>query len=168
MDLSRFLQVTRFRDADFNRTILISLQLQYIFDQAVATLTEEIYERGLDKQVLLIVGGDFGRTPRISYVASTGEGTASAPAGVIQPGRDHWPNAMSFLFSGGGVSTGQVIGATDIRGEEVIDRRLGIGDFVATVYRHLGINAEQITIPDGSGRPIPILPEGKPIRELLS
>ena len=75
---------------------------------------------------------------------------------------------MSFLFSGGGISTGQVIGATDIRGEEVIDRRLGIGDFVATVYRHLGIDAEQITIPDGSGRPIPILREGKPIRELLS
>jgi uncharacterized protein (DUF1501 family) len=138
------------------------------FDQAVATLTEEIYERGLDKKVLLIVGGDFGRTPRISHVASSGGGVASAPAGVVQPGRDHWPNAMSFLFSGGGIATGQVIGATDRRGEEVVDRRVGIGDFVATVYRHLGVDPDRVTIPNFSGRPIPILQDGKPIPELLS
>jgi uncharacterized protein (DUF1501 family) len=137
-------------------------------DQAIEALTCEIYERGLDKRVMLIVGGDFGRTPRISYVASSGGGVASAPAGVVQPGRDHWPNAMSFLFSGGGVPTGQIIGATDRRGEEVIDRRLHIGDFVATVYRHLGIQPDKVAIPDFAGRPIPILQDGKPIPELLS
>ncbi len=138
------------------------------FDQAVAALTEELYERGLDKHVLLIVGGDFGRTPRISYAASTGEGVASGAAGVTQPGRDHWPNAMSFLFSGGGIRPGQLIGGTDRRGEEVIDRRVGIGDFIATVYRHLGVDAAHIAIPDFAGRPIPILQDGKPIPELTA
>jgi uncharacterized protein (DUF1501 family) len=136
------------------------------FDQAVAALIEEIYERGLDRRVLVIVGGDFGRTPKINYAASTGEGTASAPAGVMQPGRDHWPNAMSFVFSGGGIRTGQVIGGTDARGEHAIERRLGVQDFVATVYRHLGIDAERVAIDDFSGRPIPILQDGKPIPEL--
>ncbi len=138
------------------------------FDQAVATLTEEIHERGLNKKVLLIIGGDFGRTPRISHVASSGGGVASAPAGVVQPGRDHWPNAMSFLFSGGGIAAGQIIGGTDRRGEEVVDRRVGIGDFVATVYRHLGVDPERVAIPNFAGRPIPILQDGKPIPELLS
>jgi hypothetical protein len=108
---------------------------------------------------LLIIGGDFGRTPRISYAADSA-------SGVIQPGRDHWPSANSFVFSGGGIAEGQVIGATDRRGEQAVDRRLGIGDFVATIYRHLGFDAERVAIPDFSGRPIPILPDGRPIKEL--
>jgi Protein of unknown function (DUF1501) len=131
-----------------------------MFDQAVAALITDLHARGLDKQVLLIVGGDFGRTPRISYAADSA-------TGVMQPGRDHWPNATSFLFSGGNIAEGHVIGATDRRGEEVVERRVGVGDFVATVYRHLGIDAGHISIPDFSGRPVPILPEGKPIQELL-
>lgn len=135
-------------------------------DQAVAALIEDIYERGLDRRVLVVVGGDFGRTPKISYAASTGAGIASAEAGITQPGRDHWPSAMSFLFSGGGIATGQVIGATDRRGEYVVERRVGVQDFVATIYRHLGIAAERISIPDFSGRPIPILQNGRPLAEL--
>lgn len=138
------------------------------FDQAVAALIEDVHERGLDQKVLVIVGGDFGRTPRISYVASSGGGVASAPAGVVQPGRDHWPSAMSFVFSGGGIAEGQLIGATDRRGEHAVERRLRVGDFVATVYRHLGIDAERISIDDFSGRPIPILQDGKPIPELTA
>jgi hypothetical protein len=137
-------------------------------DQAVAALVEELYERGLDRRVMLIVGGDFGRTPKISYAPSTGGGVASAEQGVVQPGRDHWPSAMSFLFSGGGMQTGQVIGATDRRGEYVVERRVGVQDFLATIYRHLGIPAEQIAIPDFAGRPIPILHDGKPIPELCA
>lgn len=129
------------------------------FDQAVAALIEDLHERGLDRQVLVIVGGDFGRTPRISYAADSA-------SGVVQPGRDHWPSANSFVFSGGGISEGLLIGATDRRGEQAVERRLGIGDFVATVYRHLGIDAENVAIPDFSGRPIPILQDGRPIEEL--
>jgi hypothetical protein len=139
------------------------------FDQAVATLIDDLHERGLDKRVLLVVAGDFGRTPRISYAASTGAGVASGSAGVMQPGRDHWPHAMTFLFSGGGIPEGQVIGSTDKRGEHPVDRRMGVGDFMATVYRHLGIDAERAVIHDPSGRPVPLLQQaGEPIRELAA
>ena len=136
------------------------------FDQAVAALIEDLYQRGLDRRVLVIVSGEFGRTPKISYVGSSGEGVASAPAGVVQPGRDHWPSATSILFSGGGIAGGQVIGGTDERGEQVTDRRVGVGDFLATVYRHLQIDAASVAIRNFDGRPVPILQEGQPIAEL--
>jgi hypothetical protein len=137
------------------------------FDQAVAALVEDLHERGLDRRVLLVVGGDFGRTPRISYVASSGGGVASAAAGVVQPGRDHWPHAMSFLFAGGGIRTGQVIGSTDRLGERPLDRRVGAGDFLATLYRHLGVDAGRAAVRDPAGRPVPLLQQGgTPIREL--
>ncbi|HEY4313179.1 MAG TPA: DUF1501 domain-containing protein [Pirellulales bacterium] len=139
-----------------------------VFDQAVTALIEDIYERGLHERVMVVVTGEFGRTPRISYVASSGGGVASAAQGVVQPGRDHWPAANSMLFAGGNIRTGQVIGATDRRGEEVIERRFGVHDFLATLYRHLGIDAARVAIPNFSGRPIPILGEGEPIRELVA
>jgi hypothetical protein len=139
------------------------------FDQAVATLIEDLHDRGLDRRVLLVVGGDFGRTPRISYAASSGGGVASGAAGVVQPGRDHWPHAMSFLFSGGGIAEGQVVGATDRRGEHPSDRRVGVGDFLATLYRHLGVDADHATVRDPAGRPVPLLQQGGvPIRELVA
>jgi len=136
------------------------------FDQAVAALIEDIYQRGLDRRVLVVVAGDFGRTPRISYAASSGAGVASAPAGVSQPGRDHWPLANSILFAGGGIRTGQIIGATDARGEEVVERRVGPHDFLATIYRHLGIDYKTVALPDFSGRPRPIVTDGDAIPEL--
>lgn len=136
------------------------------FDQAVSALIEDVYARGLDKRVLVVVTGEFGRTPRISYVASSGGGVASAAAGTVQPGRDHWPRANTMLFAGGGIQTGQVIGATDARGEDPIERRVGPGDFLATLYRHLGIDYEHIAIPNFAGRPIPLLSEGQAISEL--
>jgi uncharacterized protein (DUF1501 family) len=136
------------------------------FDQAVSALIEDVYDRGLDKRVLVIVTGEFGRTPRISYVASSGGGVASAPAGTVQPGRDHWPLANSMIWAGGGIQTGQVIGATDRRGENVVERRVGPQDFLATIYRHLGIDYERVTIPDHAGRPTPIVTNGQAITEL--
>lgn len=136
------------------------------FDQAVSALIEDLYERGLDKRVLLVVTGEFGRTPRISYVASSGGGVASGEAGTVQPGRDHWPRANSMLFAGGGIRTGQVIGATDRRGEDPVDRRVGPGDFLATIYRHLGINYKEVAIHNFAGRPVPILNNGDAITEL--
>lgn len=136
------------------------------FDQAVSALIEDVYARGLDERVLVVVTGEFGRTPRISHVASSGAGVASAPAGTVQPGRDHWPQANSMIWAGGGIRTGQVIGATDRRGEEVVERRVGPQDFLATIYRHLGIDYEQVTIPDLAGRPTPIVTDGHAIAEL--
>ncbi|HEX6984066.1 MAG TPA: DUF1501 domain-containing protein, partial [Planctomycetaceae bacterium] len=88
--------------------------------------------------------------------------------GTVQPGRDHWPQAGSMLFAGGGVRTGQVIGATDARGEEVVERRIGPEDFLATIYRHLGIDYRTVTIPDFSGRPIPIIRDGEAVAELFA
>ena len=131
------------------------------FDQAVASLISDVYERGLDKEVLIIVTGEFGRTPKISYAADSGNG-------VMQPGRDHWPRATSMLFSGGGIEHGQVIGATDARGEDVVERRTTVHDFLATVYRHLGVDPQGIEFADFSGRPIPILSAGTAIPELVA
>ncbi len=137
-----------------------------VFDQAVSALIEDVTARGLDKRVLVVVTGEFGRTPRLTEVASSGGGVASGPVGTVQPGRDHWPRAFSQLWAGGGIETGCVIGATDKRGEEVVERRFSTGDFLATIYRHLGIPAEQVALPDFSGRPTPILTHGAPIPEL--
>jgi len=138
------------------------------FDQAVTALIEDIYGRGLDRRVLVVVTGEFGRTPKISYVASSGGGVASGAAGTVQPGRDHWPAANSMLWAGGGIATGRVIGATDRRGEYVVERRVGPQDFLATIYHHLGIDFEKVTLPDGTGRPVHIVQNGKAIPELIS
>lgn len=137
------------------------------FDQAVSALIEDIFARGLDQRVLVVVTGEFGRTPRISYVASSGGGVASGPAGTVQPGRDHWPRANSMLFAGGGIRTGQVVGATDKQGEDPIERRVGPGDFLATIYHHLGIDFKHVAIPNFAGRPVPIVSEGDTIPELV-
>ena len=120
-----------------------------ILDQAVATLVEDLYSRGLDRKVTLMVLGEFGRTPKMS---------ASA-------GRDHWPGAMSVLLSGGGMRMGQVIGATDARGEAPVERRVAPEDILATVYANLGIDPRTEFV-NHAGRPIPILPGGTPIAEL--
>jgi hypothetical protein len=138
------------------------------FDQAVSALIEDVYARGLDKRVLVVVTGEFGRTPRISHVASSGGGVASGAAGTVQPGRDHWPQANSLIWAGGGIQTGGIIGATDLRGEEVVERRVGPQDFLATIYHHLGIDYSHVTIPDRNGRPTPLVTNGQAIGELAA
>lgn len=130
-----------------------------VYDQAITALIEDLYRRGLDKKVMLVVTGEFGRTPRI-------ENSIGTQTGVMQPGRDHWPSAMSVLVSGGGMRTGQVIGSTNSKGEVPKDRPLTPNDLWATVYRHLGIDPNE-SILDLTGRPMPILPFGEPISELL-
>jgi hypothetical protein len=137
------------------------------YDQAVSALIEDIYARGLDRRVLLVVTGEFGRTPKISYAPSTGAGNASAAAGTSQPGRDHWPRGYSNLWAGGGISTGRFVGATDKRGEDAIERVCGPGDFLATIYHHLGIDYARTFIKDFNGRPTPIVDHGKAIPELV-
>jgi hypothetical protein len=130
-----------------------------IYDRAVTALIDDLHDRGLNKKVLLVVTGEFGRTPRITYSNGT-------QTGVQQPGRDHWPQAMSVLVSGGGLKMGQVVGSTNAKGEHPKDRPLSVGDLWASVFTHLGIDYERTSFNDHTGRPIPMLPEGKPIAEL--
>ena len=131
------------------------------FDQAVTALIEDIYSRGLDRRVLVVVTGEFGRTPKISYAKDSS-------SGVEQPGRDHWPRACSLLFSGGGLEGGRVVGATDRLGADVTRHRVGVRDLLATIYRHLGIDAASLTLRDRTGKPVPVLPDGHPIPELTA
>lgn len=122
------------------------------YDHVVTTLINDLYDRGLDQDVLLIVTGEFGRTPRLEF--NNGK-----------VGRDHWPSAMSILISGGGMPMGQVIGSTDSIGARPATRALDPHDLLATIYKFLGINHE-LQLPDPAGRPIS-LTNGKPIAELF-
>jgi hypothetical protein len=136
------------------------------YDQAVSALIEDIYARGLDQRVLVVVTGEFGRTPKISYDRSTGGGDGSGPAGTLQPGRDHWPQAFTNLWAGGGFKMGGLVGVSDKRGEEVVERPCLPADFLATIYHHLGLDWQNATIKDFSGRPTHIVSGGSPITEL--
>ncbi|MCA9089688.1 MAG: DUF1501 domain-containing protein [Planctomycetaceae bacterium] len=161
-------RVNNWDDHAVNHHVFDALRFRaQAYDQAVSALIEDIYERGLDQRVLVVVTGEFGRTPKISYQPSTGEGNASAPAGTKQPGRDHWPRAFSNLWAGGGIETGRVIGATDKLGEDSIERICGPGDFLATIYHHLGIDYSNIFLRDFNGRPTPIVDHGHAIPELI-
>jgi uncharacterized protein (DUF1501 family) len=108
-----------------------------LLDLAVAALVEDLYERGLDRDVSVVVWGEFGRTPKIN------------PKG----GRDHWPRVSCALLAGGGMKAGQVVGATNRLGEHAIDRPVTFAEIFATLYRNLGIDVDQATIHDFSGRP---------------
>ena len=121
------------------------------YDHVISTVIKDLYDRGLDKRVLLVVTGEFGRTPRLEF-----------KDGRI--GRDHWPSAMSILMSGGGIKTGQVIGATNSKAEHPVDRPLDPQDILATMYQHLGVDFTR-EFPDPQGRPI-ALSQGKPVNDL--
>ena len=162
-------RVSNWDDHAVNHHIFDALKFRMpTYDQAVTALVEDIHERGLDKQVLVCVSGEFGRTPRISRVASSGGGVASGAKGTVQPGRDHWPRAFTNLWAGGGIETGGIIGSSDKRGEDSITRRTGARDFMATLYHHLGIDAANGFMKDFQGNPVPIMPApGKPVPELM-
>jgi hypothetical protein len=120
------------------------------YDQAVAALVCDLYERGLQDEVLVMAMGEFGRTPRINP----------------QAGRDHWPGAMSILYAGGGLKMGQVIGATDAKAERPISKPVTPGCVLATMYHVLGIDYRHVFY-DQAQRPLPILNEGEPIADLI-
>ncbi|MDF1746473.1 MAG: DUF1501 domain-containing protein [Gimesia sp.] len=162
-------RVNNWDDHAVNHHVFDALRYRsQVYDQAISALIEDIYERGLDERVMVVVTGEFGRTPKINYQPSTGAGNASAPAGTKQPGRDHWARAFSNIWAGGGIETGRFIGATDKLGEDSIDRICGAGDFLATIYHHLGIDSSNVLIEDFNGRPTPIIADqGKPIPELI-
>jgi hypothetical protein len=122
-------------------------------DQALTALIQDVYDRGLDRKVLIAAVGEFGRSPSMEQAAGC-------------TGRGHWPGAFSALLSGGGMRTGQVVGATDAWAGEPTERPLTPQDLHATFYQHLGVNPAT-AFEDLTGRPIPILSAGEPIRELF-
>lgn len=125
-------------------------------DRAVSALVADLSERGLLDQVLVVVMGEFGRTPRIN----------NGQPGIPIPGRDHWGDAISVMMAGGGLRGGVVVGETNDKAEFPIERPLKPADILATVYHVMGIDTEQ-AFPDFAGRPVPVLSEGEPIRELI-
>ncbi len=120
-------------------------------DQGVSALVEDLHQRGLDKDVSVVVWGEFGRTPKINAAA----------------GRDHWPNVSCALLAGGGMRTGQVIGSTDRTASEAKDRPVHFEEVHATLYNRLGIDAENTTVTDLSGRPQYLADHYRPIAELI-
>lgn len=120
------------------------------WDQTVAMLINDLDQRGLLDSTMVIALGEFGRTPQINK----------------DGGRDHWSNAMSVLFAGGGTPGGQVIGATDKQGYAAVERVLSPENFASTVYSKLGIDPEKILYAP-NGRPSHLVSDPTPIRELM-
>lgn len=127
-----------------------------IIDQAVSALVLDLEERGSLNDVLVVMLGEFGRTPQISTLS--GSSTA---------GRDHWANAMSVFMAGGGTPGGLIVGGTDRNGYSASDRVLAPENFVSTVYRKLGIDPNKIFYTP-EGRPTHLVSDSEPIREVMS
>jgi uncharacterized protein (DUF1501 family) len=130
-------------------------------DSLVYGLFTDLAERGLLDQVLVVLCGEFSRTPRMND-----GGNGGAPRSMGTPGRDHWGNAMFCLMGGGGVRGGTIIGSTDRLGERPHSRPVTPCNIHATIYRVLGIDP-RIQVTDGSGRPVNVLDDPTPIGELL-
>jgi uncharacterized protein (DUF1501 family) len=125
-------------------------------DRAVGALMQDLSERSMLDHVLVVVMGEFGRTPRLNN---------GLPGNDI-PGRDHWGNAISVMMAGGGLKTGGVLGKTNERAEHPVERPLTPADILATIYHVMGIDYRQ-ELYDQLGRPIPVLRQGEAIRELI-
>jgi uncharacterized protein (DUF1501 family) len=142
-----------FYDWDTHRYNFTTLrQLLPPLDQALSALVLDLEERGLLQDVAVLMGGEFGRTPRIGD--------------VTPDGRSHWPEAGFLWVAGGGLKTGQVIGATDARGERVVGHPIRMQNVLATLYRVLGIDPAT-TFPDYNGRPQYVLEDRRPVTALL-
>jgi uncharacterized protein (DUF1501 family) len=121
-------------------------------DRGLAHLIQDLHDRGMQNDVVTVMWGEFGRTPKV------GDSTPD--------GRGHWPPAMSALVAGGGLKMGQAIGTTTPRGELPKDRPYRVPQVLSTLYQALGIDPSQ-TFPNGSGRPMYILDDRDPVTELL-
>jgi hypothetical protein len=131
-------------------------------DAMVATLFEDLNDRGLLETTLVVLCGEFSRTPKMND-----GGNGGAPGSMGTPGRDHWGNAMFCLMGGGGVKGGEVIGSTDRLGTTPKSRPVTPSNIHATIYNVLGIDPK-LHLLDPSGRPTPVLENPEPIHELLS
>ena len=123
------------------------------FDRSLHALITDLHERGLDQDVAVVVWGETGRTPRVGTQRET------------VAGRDHWPDAGFALLAGGGLKTGQVVGATDALGQTPGRAGQHAQNVLATLYHVLGIDPAS-TLPDHSGRPIYLLDDRRRIEEL--
>jgi uncharacterized protein (DUF1501 family) len=132
-----------------------------IVDRAVSALFQDLDERGLLTTTLVVLCGEFSRTPKMND-----GGNGGAPRSMGTPGRDHWGDAMFCLMGGGGVKGGQVIGSTDRLGTRPQTRPLTPSNIHATIYEVLGIDPK-LQLLDPSGRPTSVLDEPTPISELL-
>lgn len=122
------------------------------FDQALSALIEDLDMRGMLDDTTVIAWGEFGRTPKINK----------------DSGRDHWPNVSCALMAGGGMRTGQVIGATDRLGGEAVKRPVTFQEVFATLYHNMGINATTTTLPDLTGRPHYLVDDNaQPLAEVI-
>jgi hypothetical protein len=126
-------------------------QVGPMFDYGYASLLEDLQERGLLENTMIVATGEFGRTPKIN------------PAG----GRDHWPQCWTMLFAGGGVKGGQIVGSSDEIGAYPKDRPVTPAEVAATMMSALGIDLET-ELPGLQGRPIRVVDHGvDPIHALF-
>jgi len=130
-------------------------------DQALYGLFTDLEERGLLDSTLVVMCGEFSRTPKMND-----GGNGGAPMSMGTPGRDHWGHAMFCLLGGGGVKGGQIVGATDRLGMYPTQRPLQPCHIHATIYHVLGLDPK-LHLLDPSGRPVPVLDDPEPISELL-
>jgi len=123
-----------------------------MLDQSLSALVTDLHERGLDRDVSVVVWGEFGRTPKINGHNS----------------RDHWPQANACLLAGGGMRTGQVIGRTNAFGQHPDDRPVKFQEVFATLYHKLGLDVHQVRVFDKAGTPrYAVDTDIEPIRELI-
>ncbi|MBL9134569.1 MAG: DUF1501 domain-containing protein [Verrucomicrobiales bacterium] len=123
-----------------------------LLDQGLSALLDDLHQRGMERDVSVVVWGEFGRTPTINK----------------DGGRDHWPRVSCALLAGGGMRHGQVIGATERLGGEASERPVQFGEVHATLYHCLGIDVNKVTLPDLTGRPQFLVDNGlQPMRELV-
>jgi hypothetical protein len=122
-----------------------------LLDQGLSALLDDLRDRGLEKDVSVIVWGEFGRSPNIN----------------ANGGRDHWPRVSCALMAGGGMKTGQVIGSTDRLAGECDSRPVRFGEVFATLYEKLGIDVNKVTLPDLGGRPQYLVDGCQPMKELV-
>jgi hypothetical protein len=130
-------------------------------DRAVSSLFEDLTSRGLYDRVLVVLCGEFSRTPRMND-----GGNGGPPRSMGTPGRDHWGNAMFCLMGGGGVKGGIIVGSTTAKGETPKDRPLEPRDIHATIYHVLGVDPS-VSFLNHAGRPVPAIDQGQVIHELV-
>jgi hypothetical protein len=137
-------------DTHSNNFVSLKRQLPKL-DQGLAALLTDLADRGLDKDVTVIVWGEFGRTPRVNRTA----------------GRDHWPQVMAAFVAGGGMRTGQVIGSTSKYAEYAKDRPVHVQEIFSTLYHNLGIDTRTAQLIDSAGRPQYLVEQRDPLSELV-
>ncbi|QDT47746.1 hypothetical protein Pan258_17820 [Symmachiella dynata] len=151
---SRFVRVQGYAfrgyDTHFNHWDTMRKELP-VYDSAYSALLEDLQDRGMLENTLVVTVGEFGRTPVINKVRG---------------GRDHWSNCFSLTLSGGGIKPGQLIGESDRTGAYPKSRRLTVPDFARTIYHALGLNPHD-EFHTNDGRPIVALPQGEVVRELV-